>query len=88
MIKIFFAAGLMEDPPVTSVVRWWDDVAGHARLITDIEKMNQGRDAELLSMNFECERLVGLGIEKQPVWTGLDDNYAGYDILTYDGDQN
>lgn len=81
---VFSAAGLMIDPPPMDVVRWWDDVAGHARLKNDIEKMEQAREAELLSIGYENDRLERLGIAKPPIWTGLDDNYAGYDVLSYD----
>lgn len=81
---VFGAAGLMIDPPPMDVVKWWDDVAGHARLKIDIEKMEQAREAELLSIHYETKRLTKIGIEKVPFWTGLDDNYAGYDVLSYD----
>lgn len=81
---VFAAAGLMQDPPDTNVVLWWDDVAGHARLIVDIQKMQQARDAEKLTIDFEIARLQQAGIGKLPVWLGLDDNFAGYDVLSYD----
>lgn len=81
---MFSAAGLMEDPPPFEVVKWWDDVAGHARLKIDIEKMEQAREAEQLTIQHERARLANEGVDKDPVWTGLDDNYAGYDVLSYD----
>lgn len=81
---LFTAAGLMDNPPPPDVVLWWDDVAGHARLISDAEKMEQARAAEMLSLEHEIERLGQLGINKQPEWLGLDDNFAGYDVLSYD----
>ncbi len=81
---IFAAAGLMIDPPSVEVVAWWDDVSGHARLISDQVKMEQGREAELLTIQYERERLAEIGIQKYPEWPGLDDNYAGYDVLSYD----
>ncbi len=81
---VFRAAGLMEDPPSPEVVSWWDDVAGHARLIADIVKMEQARAAEVLTLDHERERLEKLGISKAPEWFGLDDNYAGYDVLSYE----
>tara|TARA_R110001606_G_scaffold233942_1_gene381529 strand:+ start:30478 stop:31308 length:831 start_codon:yes stop_codon:yes gene_type:complete len=81
---VFAAAGLMSDPPSNDVVTWWDDVVGHSRLITDKEKMEQARKAEILSIEHERERLKKLGIEKEPEWPGLDNNYAGYDVLSYD----
>lgn len=81
---VFNAAGLMEEPPPLAVALWWDSVAGFARLLTDMEKMKQARKAEELTMNFERVRLKMLGIHKEPEWKGLDDNFAGYDVLSYD----
>jgi hypothetical protein len=72
------------NPPPLPVVTWWDTVTGLARLLTDIEKMEQARKAEQLTMDHETKRLVGLGINKSPEWKGLDDNFAGYDVLSYD----
>lgn len=80
---VFRAAGLLLDPPNEGVVLWWDDVSGLARLISDAEKMNQGRQAELLTIELERSRLKKEGIEKEPEWPGLDNNYAGYDVLSY-----
>jgi len=81
---VFAAAGLLNNPPDISVVGWWDDVVGHARLAVDIEKMEQARRAEALTIEYEMERLNALGISKLPEWTGLDDNFAGYDVLSHD----
>ena len=81
---IFAAAGLMEDPPSTEVVSWWDDVVGHSRLLTDVQKMAQARQAELLTIEHERQRMAELGIVREPEWPGLDDNFAGYDVLSYD----
>ena len=50
---VFAAAGLMEDPPPPHVVIWWDSVSGYARLLTDQEKMEQGRTAEILTLENE-----------------------------------
>lgn len=81
---VFAAAGLLSNPPDIAVVSWWDDVVGHARLAVDIEKMEQARRAEALTIQYEIERLTALGISKTPEWTGLDDNFAGYDVLSHD----
>ncbi|MCZ7912296.1 DUF3883 domain-containing protein [Agrobacterium leguminum] len=81
---VFAAAGLMIDPPPTDVVNWWDDVAGHARLLQDIQKMEQARVAEKLTIDSEVQKLSDLGIDREPLWIGLDDNFAGYDVLSYD----
>jgi len=80
----FAAAGLLRTPPTTLVVSWWDEVVGHARLAIDTEKMHQARKAEKLTIEHEKRRLRRLGISRSPEWTGLDDNYAGYDVLSYD----
>lgn len=50
---IFAAAGLMENPTPLHVVTWWDSVSGYARLLTDQEKMEQGRAAEILTLEYE-----------------------------------
>jgi hypothetical protein len=81
---VFSAAGLIKEPPPIEVVLWWDSVAGYARLLTDLEKMEQAREAEALTMEYERKRLKGLGIDKEPEWKGLDDNFASYDVLSYD----
>ncbi len=81
---VFKAAGLMGNPPSLEIVKWWDDVVGHARLIVDNEKMEQARIAEMLSIEHEGIRLNSLGINKQPEWPGLDNNYAGYDVLSFE----
>jgi hypothetical protein len=81
---VFTAAGLMKEPPPIEVAIWWDSVAGFARMLTDLEKMKQAREAEALTMDYERKRLKDLGIDKEPEWKGLDDNFAGYDVLSYD----
>ena len=37
-----------------------------------------------MSIDHEIKRLAALGIDKTPEWKGLDDNFAGYDVLSYD----
>jgi hypothetical protein len=44
----------------------------------------QAKIAEQLSIDHEFARLNKLGIDKAPDWPGLDDNYAGFDVLSYD----
>lgn len=81
---VFAAAGLQKDPPPPGVVAWWDSVSCFARLVVDLQKMEQARAAEQLTMNYEIRRLIDLGVDKSPIWKGLDDNFAGYDVLSYD----
>ena len=83
-LDVFRAAGLLCNPPGEQIVSWWDDISGHARLAIDIKKLAQARKAERLTIEHEIRRLESLGIEKMPEWPGLDDNFAGYDILSFD----
>lgn len=81
---IFESAGLLVSPPSAEVVEWWDTIGHEVKLEADLEKMAQARTAEKLSWDFEKQRLLSLGIETDPVWVGLDDNTAGYDVLSYE----
>ena len=80
---VFRAAGLIENPTPLYVVEWWDIMSGYTRLITDQEKMKQGRTAEILTLEFERRKLKEIGISQEPEWPGFDDNFAGYDVLSY-----
>lgn len=66
-----------------AVWRWWDTLAANFR----VERMDRlteiGRIGEQLSLRFEQSMLRRLGIEAKPRWISLDDNLAGYDILSY-----
>jgi hypothetical protein len=46
--------------------------------------VERARQAEALTLSHEKERLRTLGISEDPKWVGLDDNTAGYDVLSYD----
>ena len=81
---VFAAAGLMDDPTSRDVVAWWDGVSGLSRLISDQKKMEQGREAEMLTLERERSKLKDLGITREPEWPGFDDNFAGYDVLSYE----
>lgn len=80
---VFRAAGLMQEPTPPQVVRWWDIVSGFTRLMADQNKIEQGREAELLTLEHERQRLQSEGINLEPEWPGFDDNRAGYDVLSY-----
>lgn len=82
--SLFENAGLLGSPPDADVVTWWDTIGHEVKLETDLEKMAQARAAEKLSWNLEKQRLLNLGIELDPIWVGLDDNTAGYDVLSYE----
>lgn len=82
--QCFKSAGLLESPPPEDVRLWWDSLAGRARGQRDAELLEQGREAERLSIEREKERLASLGISLEPKWVAIEDNGAGYDILSYD----
>jgi len=82
--QCFTASGLMEDPPSEDTVAWWDKTAAIARLVGDGLKMEQGRAAEKMTLEYEARRLAKLGIDAAPKWVSVDDNKLGYDILSYD----
>jgi hypothetical protein len=81
--SIFENAGLLGSPPDPEVVAWWDTIGHEVKLESDLEKMAQARAAEKLTWEYEKGRLLTSGITTDPVWVGLDDNTAGYDVLTY-----
>ena len=80
---VFLATGLMKTPAPLSIVTWWDSISGLARQFSDEEKMKQARQAELLTIEHERSRLSKLGIDREPEWLGFDDNFAGYDVSSY-----
>ena len=82
--QCFEAAGLFIEMPTTDVLAWWDSLAQAARAAENDGKLQQGREAEQLTLAFERERLARLGIERDPKWIALEDNTAGYDIQSFD----
>ena len=81
--SIFEGAGILQNPPDASLVEWWDGVCGEARAAIDRDKMRQARAAEALTIAEEVIALEKQSIDKTPQWTGLDDNFAGYDVKSY-----
>ena len=81
--SLFRQAGLLADPPSALDIAWWDHVSGRVRLETDRIKLEQARKAENLSLDFERMRLKSQGLDIEPKWIAIDDNTAGYDILSY-----
>lgn len=82
--QCFEAAGLFIEMPTTDVLAWWDSLAQAARAAENDGKLQQGREAEQLTLAFERERLARLGIERDPKWIAIEDNTAGYDIHSFD----
>ena len=59
-------------------LEWWSKLALYARDLKEENKGEIGRKGELLSFNFESQR-----IGKEPKRTYIEDNTAGYDILSW-----
>lgn len=76
--------GLMDDPPDDLTIDWWDQATELIRNRIDGQKQERGRAAERLTMSHEIERLRRLSIRSQPKWVSIDDNTAGYDVLSYE----
>jgi hypothetical protein len=83
-LQTFRSAGLFEEVPPAEVVEWWDAFAALIRSAEDERLHAQGRYGERLSLTYERDRLVSLGISEEPKWVALDDNSAGYDIQSYE----
>lgn len=82
--QCFRSANLFQTPPTADVKQWWDQIAQSVRATINDALLQQGRDAEELSMDFERTRLSSLGITKEPVQISIEDNDAGFDIRSYD----
>lgn len=81
--SLFAAAELMAEPPSLSDVKWWDDLQTHVRLQKDLEFNERSRQAELLSLQHERAEMAKVGLTLEPVWMAIEDNTAGYDVLSY-----
>jgi hypothetical protein len=83
-IQCFRSAQLLDESLDDDVVDWWDELSSSVRASSSAAAMSRARQAERLSLQHEKDRLVALGIERMPRWTAIEDNTAGYDILSYD----
>ena len=81
--SLFRQAHLLEEPPGAGDVEWWDNIQAQVRFSNDAEKLVRGREGERLTLKYEKKRLEGLGITNDPKWTAIEDNTAGYDVLSY-----
>lgn len=83
-IQCLREAGLFDPVPDSEVIAWWDEIAATVRGQVDTERMVRAREAERLSLEYERARLKSLGIYLEPKWISLEDNTLGYDIRSYD----
>ena len=87
-VQCFMVAGLFEAVPDTECISWWDEMAALVRGTAETERMIQAREAELLSLEHEIDRLRKLGINRKPSWISPENNTLGYDIHSYDKGPN
>ena len=82
--QCFDSAGLFVDMPTSDVLLWWDTLAQSVRATENDSKLEQGREAEQLTIDYERDRLSSLGIMLSPRWIAIDDNTVGYDVQSFD----
>ena len=73
----FYEAGLMEENPEKTVIKWWDHISGLIRRSEDVRKTEIGRKGEYLTILYEQERT---GVK--PQWVSLESNLSGYDVIS------
>jgi hypothetical protein len=82
ILQCLESAGLYAKEPDSSIVQWWDHLAGIVRSSENDSKLKSGRTGELLTLEYERKRLVELNAK--PRWVSIENNFAGYDVLSYD----
>lgn len=78
----FARAGLLDGHPDDQAVELLDQLAQLARGWDALERMDSARKAERLSLEVERRRCAAIRGAQPPVWVALDNNAAGYDILS------
>ena len=81
-------AGLLTVPPSDAAVIWWDEVSAFFRAEEEQRNIEIGREGERRTMAHETQRLKDEGISNTPIWVALDDNRAGYDVLSFQRTRN
>lgn len=80
--ECFRRAGVFDDNPSPDIVAFLDRVANSARALANVPLVDSGRQAERLSFELEVSRCASLPGAPAVEWVALDDNSAGYDILS------
>lgn len=81
--SVFRETRLLDEPPTSEDVRWWDILKAHVRMNRSDEVSLRSREAERLSLESEAEALKALGIDREPKWVAIEDETVGYDVLSY-----
>jgi hypothetical protein len=82
-LQCFEVAGIFTPIPGADVVEWLDQIAIPAMSIKARNNLAKGRAAERLSLKYEQNRLDKEGIKLAVEWVALNDNYAGFDVLSW-----
>jgi uncharacterized membrane protein len=80
--ECFRRAGTFDDQPAVEVVAFLDRLANVARASANLPLIESGRHAERLSFELERARCADILGAPAVEWVALDDNSAGYDILS------
>ena len=67
---------------------WWDNLSDFVRDLDEDKKIDLGREGEEKTILYEINKLKKLNIKKKPKWISYEDNRAGYDVLSWDKEQN
>jgi hypothetical protein len=82
--QCFAFARLFDPTPDQETVVWWDELVESQRASDGQILKDRGRDGERLTVRYEIERLSRIGIADEPKWVALDDEWLGYDVLSFD----
>ncbi len=78
-------AGVLETPPDDGCQLWWDDLSATFRAFAAERMQEIGREGERWTLAHERARLISIGLsDHAPKWVSIEDNTAGYDVLSYD----
>ena len=70
------------------ICHWWDSLSDFVRDLEDDKKLELGREGEEKTILYEINKLKKFNIQKKPKWISYEDNRAGYDVLSWDKNQN
>lgn len=82
-VQCLEVAGLLSSPPTDDVVAWWDRIGRFFRGLYEQNRAEVGRAGERLTLEHEKSRLRAENISKQPTRVSIDDEWKGYDVLSY-----
>lgn len=82
--QCFSMAKLFEPAPDADTLQWWDRLTESQRSSENQKLKDSGRKGERLTLEHESKRLRALGVCEKPRWVSIDDEWLGYDVLSFD----